>query len=193
MRILIILFLLFNTAFAWQLDKKVSLDDDGFWGAHYDVPEYFFIGVAAISIFEGTESRIGRTSWNAMEAGAIALTLSEVTKKVSGRKRPRHTESSSDWGEGGKSFFSGHVTGMTAIITPYVLEYQDDYPLVHLLWSLTAYQMVGRVKDQAHWQSDTIVAALVGFASGYLTWKISTPLVLSFTKDSSYIGLRYRF
>jgi membrane-associated phospholipid phosphatase len=110
-----------------------------------------------------------------------------------GRVRPRDTDSPNDWFEDGKSFPSGHVAGMTAIVTPYVLEYQDEYPIVHALWLLPAYQMVGRVKAQAHWQSDVIVGALVGFASGYFAHHLEYPFTLYFVDGHAVAGLRYSF
>ena len=91
------------------------------------------------------------------------------------------------------SFFSGHVSGMTALVTPYILEYQEDYPWVSLLWAFPLHQMGGRIKAQAHWQSDVIVGALVGFASGYWAHKRESPLILYFDSDKVVMGLKHKF
>ena len=193
MKYLLTLLLVIGSLSAYQLDKKVTLDNNGFWGAHYDVPKYSVYAIIATTMYEGTESRLGMTSWKALESGVLSQLLAEGTKTLAGRARPRDAENPDQWREGGASFFSGHVSGMTALITPYILEYQEDYPMVHSLWLLTAYQMVGRVKDQAHWQSDVIVGALVGFATGYFVHNREYPLSLYFDEDKVVIGLKHRF
>jgi len=191
----VILFLLIcsNGLFAWELDKKVKKDESGFWGAHYNIPKIFTIATIATAAYEGTGSRFGKTVWQSIDSGLMSQIITDVTKKATGRLRPREAESPSDWGKGGKSFFSGHVSGMTALVTPYILEYQDDYPWVNLLWALPLHQMVGRVKAQAHWQSDVIVGALVGFTSGYWAHKRKYPLVLYFNRDKVVVGIKHSF
>jgi len=190
---LFILILLANYANAWELDQKVKKDDSAFWEAHYNVPKYSVYAILAVSLFEGTDSRLGRTSFKSLDAGLISQVITEGLKKASGRLRPRYTDSSNEWREGGDSFPSGHVSGMTALVTPYVLEYQDDQPWIHLLWALPAYQMGGRVKDQAHWQSDVLTAALVGFGSGYITHNYDFPILLYFSEGNTMIGFKNRF
>ncbi len=180
-------------AFDFNIDHKVKLDESGFWGAHYDIPKYSTIAILAMAAYEGTESRLGKTAWQSLDAGLMSQVITEGAKMATGRLRPRATDSPSEWGQEGKSFFSGHVSGMTALVTPYVLEYQDDYPWVHLLWALPLHQMGGRVKAQAHWQSDVIAGALVGFASGYWAHKRESPLILYFDGDKVVMGLKHKF
>jgi len=189
-----IISILFATSlFGWSFDYKVTKDDDGFWGAHYDVPKYSAIIILGLSAYEGTESRLGLASWKSLEAGLISQIATEGLKKATGRVRPRDADGPDEWNDDGGSFPSGHVSGMTALITPYILEYQDDYPLVHLLWGLSAHQMIGRVKAQAHWQSDVIGGAIVGFLSGYWAYKQKTPLLLYFNNGNTFVGLKYKF
>ncbi len=176
-----------------DFDHKVPLEDSGFWGAHYDVPKYSTVGLLLLATYEGSESRLGKTTWQSLDAGLMSQVVTEGFKISTGRLRPRDTNSPNDWGQGGKSFFSGHVSGMTALVTPFVLEYQEDYPLIHLLWALPIYQMGGRVKAQAHWQSDVVAAALVGFLSGYWAHSRDTSLLLYFNKGNTFVGLKYRF
>ena len=191
----IVLFFLIcsNGLFAWELDKKVKKDESGFWGAHYDIPKISTITILAMAAYEGTDSRFGKTTWQSLDAGLMSQIITEATKKATGRLRPRHTDNSSDWGEGGASFFSGHVSGMTALVTPYILEYQDDYPWVNLLWALPLHQMGGRVKAQAHWQSDVLAGAFAGFASGYWAHKREYPLILYFDSDKVVMGIKHAF
>jgi len=190
----LLIYLLFaNTLSAWELDKKVKKDDSGFWGAHYYIPKASAVAILGMAFYEGTESRFGKTTWQSLDAGIMSQLVTEVVKQSAGRNRPRDAETSLEWGEGGKSFFSGHVSGMTAVVTPYILEYQDDYPLVNLLWALPLHQMVGRVKAQAHWQSDVLVGVLAGFVSGYWAWKRESPLILYFNSDKVVMGFKYKF
>ncbi|MCK5293282.1 MAG: phosphatase PAP2 family protein, partial [Arcobacteraceae bacterium] len=79
------------------------------------------------------------------------------------------------------------------MVTPYILEYKDDKPWVQVLWLLPIHQMIGRVKDQAHWQSDVIAGALVGYASGYWAHNRKTPMMLYFDDDKVVVGLKYKF
>ena len=195
MRSLFVILLISSFLFSFELDKKTALDDGGFWGAHYDVPKYFTIATLGIAAYEGTESRIGLTAWKSLEAGLLSQGLAEVAKRATNRSRPRNWEGdpSKTWGEGGKSFFSGHVSGMAALVTPFILEYKDEHPMIHSLWLFIPYQMIGRVKAQAHWQSDVIVGALVGIATGYWAHKRDYPLSLYFDKDKVVMGLKHKF
>jgi len=192
-KIIISLLITIGFTYAWDLDKKVKLDEGGIIGAHYDIPKYSFLAIVGVAAYEGSESRFGKTTWQSLDASVMSQIATEALKKTTKRNRPRESDGPTEWGEGGNSFPSGHVSGMTAMVTPYILEYQDDYPLVRLLWALPAHQMIGRVKAQAHWQSDVIAGALVGFASGYWAHKRENPMLLYFSKDNIYVGLKYGF
>ena len=138
----------------------------------------------------------GMTSFRSLNSLFISILMTETLKKTTGRLRPRHSDHPNIWlskEKGNQSFVSGHVSSVTAMVASYVLEYKDDYPMVHALWLLTIHQMVGRVKAQAHWQSDVIAGAFVGFMSAYLDRKQDTPLVLYMFKNKMFIGLKYRF
>lgn len=194
MRHILLLFLTFNLLYSESFDHKVALDDEGFWGAHYNVPRYSTFALLGFAIYEGSESRIGETTYKSLEAGLISQIITNGLKAATGRERPRNTDDPNDWGNaGGDSFPSGHVSGMTALVTPFVLEYQDEQPWIHSLWLLSAYQMVGRVKAQAHWQSDVTVGALVGFLSGYLEYKQDLPFIVRMTDDGVFLGIKHAF
>jgi undecaprenyl-diphosphatase len=190
---ILVLVIFSHNLMAWELDKKVKKDESGFWGAHYDIPKYSMVTVLGLALYEGTESRLGKTAWKSLDAGIMSQLITEGAKRAFGRNRPREALSADEWQEGGKSFFSGHVSGMTALVTPFILEYQDDYPMMNLLWALPLHQMGGRVKAQAHWQSDVIIGALVGFASGYWAQHRESPLILHFDQDKVVMGLKHVF
>ncbi len=184
---------LLGSALHADFDHKLDLDDEGFWGAHYDVPKYSAILLFGAALYEGSDNRFGKTAWQSLDAAIMSQVIAEGLKKMTGRLRPRESDSPYDWNEGGASFPSGHVAGMTALVTPFVLEYRADNPWVHLLWLLPAYEMEGRMKAQAHWQTDVIAGAVVGFASGYWAHGRDYPLLLSLSDDHVFVGLHYRF
>jgi undecaprenyl-diphosphatase len=192
-RILFIILIYTTTIFAFIIDHKVQKDESLFWASHYNIPKYTFIANIALASYEGSDNRLGKTAWKSLDAGIISQIITEGFKRGTGRLRPRESDSSNSWNEDGKSFVSGHVSGMTAIVTPYILEYKEDYPLIYLLWFLPIHQMIGRVKAQAHWQSDVIGGAIVGYTSGYLSYNMKTPMLLYFSKDKAYVGLKYSF
>lgn len=184
-----------STLFSLSFDIKLSKNEKGLIGAHYYLPKIFYISNLAFVTYFGTTSRFGMTSLKSLDSLFKSVIVTEIFKKTTRRLRPRHTDSPNQWfskEKGNTSFISGHVSSMTAMVTSYILEYQKDYPSVQLLWFFVAHQMVGRVKAQAHWQSDVIAGAIVGFLSAYIDRK-STPLLLYIFKNKTYLGLKYRF
>jgi hypothetical protein len=71
----------------------------------------------------------------------------------SARSRPDQTADPNHWfkGSGNESFPSGEVTVSSAIVTPIVLEYRHDHPIVYALELLPAYDAIARVKVHGHW------------------------------------------
>jgi len=189
----LLLFGLLNVVTYADFDYKLNLDDGGFWGAHYDVPKVSAALLLTVALVEGSDERFGKTAWQSLDAGIMSQVIAEGIKSVTGRLRPRHSDSPYEWGEGGDSFPSGHVAGMTALVTPFILEYQNDTPWVNALWLLPLYQMEGRMKAQAHWQTDVIAGAIVGFASGYWAHSREFPLLLSLSDDHIFIGFGTKF
>lgn len=185
-----------STLSAYEFDKRVSKpSEDPLWTSHHDIPYYLVPAVGVLALVEGTSSRIGKTSLKAVDSFLFSQTATEILKRTTNRKRPRYTDSPDEWfaDYSDRSFPSGHVSSVTAVVTPYILEYRKDYPAVYLLALLPAHQMVGRVKAQAHWQSDVVVGALVGFLSGYYAHIRDYPITLYFDSDKVFTGIRYRF
>jgi undecaprenyl-diphosphatase len=193
MRYIITLLFSFTLLFSYDFDHKIKKDEGGFWGAHYDIPRYSTVGLLAFAIYEGSESRIGNTTYKALEAGVISQVVAEGLKEATGRLRPRYTDNPNEWGEDGDSFPSGHVSGMTALVTPFVLEYQEEQPWIHILWALPIHQMGGRVKAQAHWQSDVLAGAAIGFLAGWLEHEQDTPFIVRVTDQGYFFGIKHAF
>jgi len=181
--------------FSFELDKKYDYDDNPFWESHYDVPKYMGGLVVAGAIIEGSDSRFGKTLFKSIDSFIISSIIVQGIKRATGRVRPRSAKSSSEWfnyESTNLSFPSGHVSSVTSMVVPIILEYSKDKPWVHGLWFFPIQQMVGRVKLQAHWSSDVLVGFALGLASGYFTHK-NDSLILSLSSDRQFIGLRYRF
>ena len=195
MRKLILFISLLSFVMSFTFDEKYPKDDNKFWASHYDVPYNMAILVTSIALIEGDSSRIGKTAIKSLDSILVSSVVTQAVKYATGRVRPRSTESSNDWFNyetRNLSFPSGHVSSVTAFVTPFILEYRKDEPLIYLLALLPIHQMVGRVKAQAHWTSDVIAGLAVGALSGYFTY-YNDSILLSFTNDKKFIGFRHRF
>ena len=194
---IIILYITFlSTLYCFPIDTKLSKNETGLIGLHYYLPEIFAVSNLAIATYYGSTSRFGKTSFRSITSLLGSILITDVLKKTTGRLRPRESDNPNVWfsdKKGNTSFTSGHVSGVTAIISSYILEYKQDYPSIQWLWLFTAHQMIGRVKAQAHWQTDVIAGALVGFFSAYIERKQKTPLILYLFKNNTFLGLKYRF
>ena len=80
------------------------------------------------------------------------------------RERPATTDNPSKWFAGGHnySFPSGEAAWSASLVTPFVMEYAGDHPSAYGLLLLPLYVGVGRVKAQAHWQTDVLAGWAVG-------------------------------
>jgi undecaprenyl-diphosphatase len=74
-------------------------------------------------------------------------------------------------------------------VTPYLLEYGQEHPSVYLLALVPLYVGAGRVKNQAHWQSDVLAGWMIGGLSGWYAHRRETPITI----DGAAIGLRKQF
>ena len=70
------------------------------------------------------------------------------------------------------------MTAVTAIVTPFVLEYAHDYPAVYALELLPLYDAIARVKVHAHWQSDALAGFALGTGVAYFAHTRDSPIIL---------------
>jgi undecaprenyl-diphosphatase len=152
-------------------------------------------GTLSYALWEGTESTGGLTAWRSLDAMATAGVATEIMKNVFQRPRPSQSPDPNLWRQGGgnKSFPSGETATMAAFVTPIILQYQEQHPMVWTLSALPIYMGKARMGSQAHWLSDVLGGAAVGVAAGYLVSRRDTPLLLEFTQDGVFIGLKHRF
>lgn len=174
------------------LDHRLGATPGAFWLHANPVVDTAVIGTIAGALWFGADDRFGRTLWQSSEAWAISATAAQVLKVATGRVRPTETSDPNRWFAGGRSFPSGHVTAASSVVTPLILEYQDEHPAVWLLAAIPAYEMVSRVKTRSHWQSDVLAGAALGAATGYLEHQRG-PWVVKVLPHGLYVGLHKAF
>lgn len=183
------------------VDHLVPYDNSGIWNrTNQEVIEYGLpIVMVGGALWEGGESRFGRTLWQSTDAWVASGILSIAMKYTFSRVRPRDSGPGGDpnlWfkGNGNQSFPSGEVTSVTSIVTPFMLEYGSDHPGVYALALLPVYDAIGRVKQQAHWQTDVIAGAALGAGTAWLMHRNpGTPYILSVMPHGIYVGISKRW
>lgn len=179
------------------IDRKWKFDNSGLWNrsAQLFLVNGLIAGSVAGAAWEGDGSRLGHTFWQSVDALVAGGASSEVLKNLVQRPRPSQSDDPDEVRQGQKhySFPSGEVTAVTAAITPFVLEYAHDNPLVYALYALPAYDAVARLKSQAHWQTDVLAGFALGTAAGYYAHERDSSLTLGVLPGGFSVGLKARF
>jgi len=165
------------------IDHYVKYDDSGIWNRKYqnDLAAGSAVAVLGGAIFLDSDSRLGHTFDQSMDAMLLSAGTTTVMKYAFSRERPSQNPDPNDFfdGRGHQSFPSGEVAQISAIVTPFIAEYHQDHPWVYGLALLPAYDAVARVKVHGHWQSDVLVGAMIGTGVGLYAHHRKTPLVIS--------------
>lgn len=181
----------------WKLDSFDEREDRGLFSRpNQKRIDALTIGtVVGLALWEGTDTRLGRTAWQAVDAALLTAATTETMKRAFQRPRPAQNPDPGVWfdGSGQRSFPSGEVAMMAAFATPFAREYWQDHPGSLALLALPVYMAKGRMASQGHWMTDVLAGGAIGTAMGYYTSTRDTPLVLSITGRSAYVGLHYRF
>ena len=179
------------------IDHRVPEDDSGIWQRDYQraLVEVMIVGEVAGAVWEGGETRLGKTFWQSIDASVIGGVAAGAMKITFSRERPSESDNPNKFfqGNGHRSFPSGEVTAVSAIVTPFVLEYRHDSPSIYVLELLPAYDMVARVKVRGHWQSDVLAGFALGTAAGVYTHSRTQLLILTALPQGFMVGLRKRF
>ena|SRR5436190_7633291 len=179
------------------IDHVVSRDDSGIWNRSVQQGLIYTLigGEIAGALWEGGETRLGKTFWQAIDSSALGAVSSEAMKHIFTRSRPDQSPDPHLWFQGGGhySFPSGEVTAAAAIVTPFVLEYGRDNPAVYALELLPTYQAIARVKVHAHWQTDVLAGFALGTGTGWLAHTRDSPVILSVLPHGFMVGLRKQF
>jgi acid phosphatase family membrane protein YuiD len=179
------------------IDHRVAQDDSGIWQRKYqrDLINLMIVGDIGGAVWEGGQTRLGKTFWQSIDATTIAGLSAEALKVTFSRERPAETDNPNKFFQGGghRSFPSGEVAAVSAIVTPFVAEYRHDDPAVYALEILPAYDMVARVKVWGHWQTDVLAGFAIGTASGIYAHGRAQPIILTALPDGFMVGLRKKF
>ena len=82
------------------------------------------------------------------------------------------------------------MTAVSAIVTPFVLEYGAEKPTVYALEVLPLYDAIARMKVRGHWQTDVLAGFALGTASGYYAHHRASPFVLGYLPHAVFVGWR---
>jgi undecaprenyl-diphosphatase len=179
------------------IDHRVTLDESGIWSRSVQNGLVYSLvaGSAGLALWEGGDTRLGKTAWQSVDALLVNTVTVTALKMAFSRVRPIDSNNPDLWfqGHGNASFPSGEVSTTTAIVTPLMLEYGPDQPLVYALALLPAYDAVARVKSQGHWQTDVLAGMALGAGIGYLMHQRDTPLTLSVLPQGFHVGFNKRW
>jgi undecaprenyl-diphosphatase len=180
------------------IDHLVKLDNTGIWSRNNQ--QLLFIGMVAGetagALWLGGDNRLGRTLWKSIDSTVVGGIAVQTLKLAFSRARPNENPDPNKWfqGSGHVSFPSGEVTITSAIVTPLILEYRKDHPLVYALELLPLYDAIARVKVHGHWQSDVLAGYALGTTAGYFMHKrLKTPVTLGVLPHGFYVGLHHSF
>ena len=105
-----------------------------------------------------------------MLTGGLAAGVATVTnigiKAAFGRLRPNQDDHSHNaWFRGGQSFVSGDVTPLFALAAGISEYYENKWYVAVPIYSLAMTDGFGRIGHDAHWLSDVVGAALLGWGT----------------------------
>jgi undecaprenyl-diphosphatase len=178
------------------IDSQVSGNATGIWSRSNQkaLRDVVVVGVIGGAVWEGSDSRFGRTLWQSTDSMLLGELGYAVLDNSFRRLRPSQTSDPNQWFKrGGHSFPSGEVTTIASAVTPFVLEYGPDHPAAYALELLPAYDAVARVKSHAHWQSDVLAAWALGTAAGWYAHSRAQPFTVMVLPRAITIGFRKTF
>jgi len=180
-----------------RVDHVVAYDSSGVWNPNVYRAIVGGLTVAQIggALWDGSETRFGRTMWQGIDAELIGAATAAVGKDIFTRARPNQGGNPCLWFQGGSnySFPSGEASVAAALVTPYILEYGSEHPAVYALMLLPLYVGAGRVKNQDHWQTDVLAGWAVGGLSGWFAHSLDTPIMIQLLPHGVALGLKTQF
>jgi undecaprenyl-diphosphatase len=179
------------------VDHRVSYDASGIWNPNVYRGLMGAITVAEIggAVWEGSDSRFGKTMWQGIDSQIIGTVAASAGKYAFTRARPGVEDNPCLWFQGGSnySFPSGEAAFSAALVTPYVIEYGSDHPATYALLLLPLYVGAGRIKNQAHWQTDVMAGWAVGGLSGWYAHSRKVPIMIELLPHGFEIGYKTQF
>jgi undecaprenyl-diphosphatase len=180
-----------------RIDHTVTYDASGVWNPNVYRGLVGALTAAQIggAVWEGSDTRFGKTMWQGIDSEIIAGVSATAGKYIFTRARPNDGNNPCLWFQGGSnySFPSGEASVAAALVTPYILEYANDYPAAYALLLLPAYVGAGRIKNQAHWQTDVLAGWAVGALSGWFAHSRDVPIMIQLLPHGFEIGYGKQF
>jgi membrane-associated phospholipid phosphatase len=174
------------------IDRVLTYDNSGIWkrSTQNVVLGVMVVGDIGAALWEGGETRIGKTLWQSVDSLLISTVAANGAKLVFTRARPDQTDDPNQWFKGGHhySFPSGEVAAISGMVTPFILEYGTEHPAVWALELLPAYDAVARMKVHAHWQTDVLAGFAIGTAAGYYSHSRDSPWTLGVLPHGVTVG-----
>jgi len=179
------------------IDHRLTRADTGIWSRNNQLfLEYSSVVVVlGESLWLGSDTRLGKTFWKSTDSMIMNAVGSAATKEVFRRERPSQGNDPNAWFKSStdRSFPSGEVAHITAIITPFIAEYKNDNPFVWSLAVLPIYDGIARMKSQGHWQTDVLAGAALGAGIGLYNSSRDTPFSVAILPNAITIGFNKRF
>ena len=178
-------------------DHEVTYDASGIWNpsAYRGLMAGLTIAQVGGALWEGSETRFGKTMWQGIDSEIISAVAAEAGKYIFTRVRPATQNDPCLWFKGGHnySFPSGEAAVAAGLVTPYVIEYASQYPAAYALLLVPLYVGAGRIKNQAHWQTDVVAGWAVGGLSGWYAHSREVPILIELLPHGFAIGLHKEF
>ena len=179
------------------IDHLIAYDNSGIWarGNQQLLLGGTILTVVGGSILLGDQDPLGDTFWRSLDSMALSAVVAQGGKWIFQRERPSQTDDPNQFFKGThyQSFPSGEVAAIAGAVTPFVVEYGADHPVVYALEALPLYDAIARVKVRGHWQSDVLVGWGIGTAAGIWAAHREQPLILSWLPGGFQIGYVHRF
>jgi len=180
-----------------HIDHTISYDASGVWNPNVYRGLVGALTAAQIggAVWEGSDTRFGKTMWQGIDSEIIAGVSATAGKYIFTRTRPSTANNPCLWFQGGSnySFPSGEASVAAALVTPYVLEYGAEYPATYALLLLPLYVGAGRIKNQAHWQTDVLAGWAVGGLSGWFAHSRDVPITIQLLPHGFEVGYKAQF
>lgn len=180
------------------IDHRLHYDNSGIWKRSN---QKILVAGTAVTVFGGAlllgdGDEFGDTLWRSVDAVVIGSLATDVLKVSFRRQRPSRTDDPDKFFSGGDknhSFPSGQVTLVSAAVTPFIVRYGEDHPMVYALALLPAYDAVARMKTRGHWQTDVLAGAAVGVGFGVWSARRNSPFILSLLPGGFRVGFVHHF
>jgi len=182
------------------------------FGASYEV--YVLVAFGAYGVIFNSD-KVRTTTLLATQAYITAGAMSEAVKFLTSRQRPNVYEADNSqppnnvfYGPAvlngrsatsgiGSSFPSGHTTAAFSAATVFAYEYKDEILIPVVAYSAASLVGLSRITQNAHWTSDVIAGAFLGYITGkqvvnnyhrYARLKSGKKVSLDFHFDLQYIN-----